>query len=191
MLMIRNLEDIEVQPVEYEPYYSIQNRWGRFGYTFRFYERSEMDIDWDNMNPTMESGASWYYDIQQAYQREAQAVYTAVPENVVPRLVRLCAANPQEDLEHITAFILYTLQNMATYSTTPGVTPLNADPVEYFLFESGEGYCQHFASAAVLMYRLYGIPARYVTGYAVKPSDFEEVTDGGYRAVLTDASAHA
>lgn len=30
-----------------------------------------------------------------------------------------------------------------------------------------------------------------MTGYAVKPSDFEEVTDGGYRAVLTDASAHA
>ena len=86
--MIRNLEDIEVQPVEYEPYYSIQNRWGRFGYTFRFYERSEMDIDWDNMNPTMESGASWYYDIQQAYQREAQTTYTAVPEKGMMHLSR-------------------------------------------------------------------------------------------------------
>ena len=39
------------------------------------------------------------------------------------------------------------------------------------------------------MYRLYGIPARYVTGYAVKPSDFEmRMGDYGHRRVITDAS---
>ena len=96
-----------------------------------------------------------------------------------------------EDLEHITTFILYTLQSNASYTRTPGMFPFNEDPVEYFLFQGQEGYCQHFASAAVLMYRLYGVPARYATGYAVSPSAFQEQADGTYRAVVTDESAHA
>lgn len=96
-----------------------------------------------------------------------------------------------EDLEHITTFILYTLQSNASYTRTPGMFPFNEDPVEYFLFQGKEGYCQHFASAAVLMYRLYGAPARYATGYAVSPSAFQEQADGTYRAVVTDESAHA
>ena len=192
VLVIRNLESIEEQPLEYAPYYSSQSRWGRNGYIFRYYEREEMQIDWEEVSPDMEEDAAWYQNIQEAYQEEAQTAYTAVSAEDVPRLAALCAANPQEDLEHITAFILRTLHQIASYSTTPGVIPLHEDPVEYFLFESGEGYCQHFASAAVLMYRLYGIPARYVTGYAVKPSDFEmRMGDYGHRAVITDASAHA
>lgn len=53
---------------------------------------------------------------------------------------------------------------------------------EYFSFESGQGYCQHFAVAAVLLYRLYGIPARYAAGYAVQPSDFQRQEDGNWTA---------
>ena len=87
--------------------------------------------------------------------------------------------------------ILSVLQSSAVYTRTPGLFPLNEDPVEYFLFEGQAGYCQHFASAAVLMYRLYGIPARYATGYAVSPSDFTRQEDGSYLAVVTDESAHA
>ena len=41
----------------------------------------------------------------------------------------------------------------------------NEDFVKYFLTESKEGYCTYFATAAVLMYRCAGIPARYVEGY--------------------------
>lgn len=41
------------------------------------------------------------------------------------------------------------------------------------------------------MYRLYGIQARYATGYAVDPSDFEYRPDGRGHAEMTDQSAHA
>ena len=44
---------------------------------------------------------------------------------------------------------------------------------------------------ATLMYRLYGIPARYATGYMVSPSAFELQENGTYRAVVTDEDAHA
>lgn len=82
-------------------------------------------------------------------------------------------------------------RGQTSYTRSPGMFPLNEEPTEYFLFQGKEGYCQHFASAAVLMYRIYGIPARYATGYAVSPADFEEQPDGTYRAVVTDESAHA
>lgn len=36
------------------------------------------------------------------------------------------------------------------------------------------GYCAHFASAATLLLRNCGIPARYVEGYAIDPEDIGE-----------------
>ena len=39
------------------------------------------------------------------------------------------------------------------------------DPVMRFLLETGKGHCELFASAAVLMCRAAGLPARYVTGF--------------------------
>jgi transglutaminase-like putative cysteine protease len=65
------------------------------------------------------------------------------------------------------------------------------DSVEYFLSESHVGYCQHFASAGVLLLRQMGIPARYASGYIVKGDSFFKNTGGGYTAVVTDRAAHA
>ena len=121
----------------------------------------------------------------------AETLYTSVPTGQLPRLAALCADNPRQNTEDITSFILDTLRSRAVYSTTPGLAPLNEDIVEYFLFENGEGYCVHFAAAATLMYRLYGIPARYASGYMVQPEDFEQQEDGLYHALVTDAEAHA
>ena len=38
----------------------------------------------------------------------------------------------------------------------------------YFLSDSRRGYCMHYASAATLMLRALGVPARYVQGYTVQ-----------------------
>lgn len=150
-----------------------------------------MSIDWDNVSEEFEAQRDWYRRLQEAYVEEIQTAYTQVPEDILPRLTKLCRENPQESLEEITAFILYTLHSNASYTLTPGWAPLNEDIVEYFLFEGGRGYCEHFAVTATLMYRLYGIPARYATGYMVKPSAFEIQQNGTWKAVVTDESAHA
>ena len=39
------------------------------------------------------------------------------------------------------------------------------DPLEYFLFVSKKGNCEHFASATALLLRLMGIPSRVVGGF--------------------------
>ncbi len=186
----------------YAPYYgqinsdSILDGWNRqtgefTGYGYDYYEQSDMHIDWDNVLPDY-AQLAWVCQIfQDAYMEEIQEAYTQVPTYLLPRLTQLVEDNPLDDLDDITAFILYTLHSNATYSLTPGWAPLNEDIVEYFLFEGQTGYCVHFAATATLLYRLYGIPARYVTGYMVEPESFQLQDDGSYYAEVTDESAHA
>jgi len=57
----------------------------------------------------------------------------------------------------------------------------------YFLHNIREGYCIHFATAAVLMLRALDIPARFTSGYVltVSPGEVNELI------VVTDRNAHA
>lgn len=71
------------------------------------------------------------------------------------------------------------------YSLDVGLTqPVN--PVEEFLFRRKTGYCEHYATAMVLMLRTLGIPARLVTGYL--PGEWNEY--GSYYTVR-QRDAHA
>lgn len=63
-------------------------------------------------------------------------------------------------------------------------TPAGEDFVEYFLTTSKRGYCMHYASAATLLLRQAGIPARYVTGYTAD-------VKAGQTVSVPDENAHA
>lgn len=60
------------------------------------------------------------------------------------------------------------VSNSAVYSLTPGTMPREyTDFAQWFLMEQDAGYCVHFATAATVLLRAAGIPARYTTGYMV------------------------
>ncbi len=69
------------------------------------------------------------------------------------------------------------LSDNYTYTTSPGKLPDGEDFVEYFLNDTKEGYCTYFATAAVMMFRSAGVPARYVEGYAFYSGDIDNITD--------------
>lgn len=165
-------------------------RWAG-GYGFFYYKESEIDINWDNVPEDFRTIRDWYRQIQTAYMQVIADAYTGVPEELLPRLTELCRGRSGVSADEATAFVIAVLQSNASYTLTPGRAPLNEDIVEYFLFDNHEGYCVHFASAATLLYRLCGIPARYVSGYALQPSDFTRSEDGMWTAEATDAQAHA
>jgi len=50
-------------------------------------------------------------------------------------------------------------------------TPDDSSPVEAFLFGPGQGHCEHYAAATVLMLRSLGIPSRVAYGYAGGAAD--------------------
>lgn len=182
----------------YTPYYS---RWSRRNereqerneaeYYFEYYQQENVSIDWEKQQEYLAEAADWYRELQREYQKEIEKAYTNVPFQDLPRLTQLVEKQPLEELDEITAFIITTLREHAAYTLTPGRIPVNQETVEYFLFESNEGYCQHFATAAALMYRMYGIPARYAAGYRIEPEAFTKQGDGRWNAEVTDESAHA
>lgn len=77
-------------------------------------------------------------------------------------------------------------------------TPTKPEADEYsaldaFLLETKDGYCVQFASAATLLLRAAGIPARYVQGYVVSDLNPRTADDGSleYVANVRDTAAHA
>ena len=78
-----------------------------------------------------------------------------------------------------------------TYSLSPGKVPRGEDYTEYFLFENKKGYCVHYATAATLLFRSHGIPARFVSGYLIDREQWKSAGDGTYQVTATGADAHA
>ena len=185
---------------QYMPYYSFHSVNAEHYYqleagqevdTYFYFESADMDME------VIEDNLKKYHQsvirVKQEYDDYVMQRYLSVPEGRLSRLEKFCEENAPEEaaIDVLTDFIRDTLQADTVYTRTPGNTPVNQDVIEYFLFESKRGYCMHYASAATLMYRMYGIPARYVTGYVVHPQDFERQADGTYAAALTDYRLHA
>ena len=78
------------------------------------------------------------------------------------------------------------VQTHEVYDLTSPVPARGQDAVDDFLFVSHRGFCEQFASAAVIMLRSAGIPARLVTGY----SQGDLTSEPGER-VMRGTDAHA
>jgi transglutaminase-like putative cysteine protease len=94
-------------------------------------------------------------------------------------------AGAGDEYERVMA-ITHHLQSHYRYSLELGHVPPGRDPVDWFLFDTGVGYCEQFATAATLMLRALGIPARLSTGYST--GSYDPVLD---QAVVRERDAHA
>ena len=113
--------------------------------------------------------------------------YTALPEETFQwvsnlDIIQEIKDSPQsEKLRRIESFV----ENSAIYDLeTPRMDSEHQDFAWWFLNESDTGYCVHFATAATVLLRGAGIPARYVEGYMVTCGAGEDV-------VVSSLDAHA
>ena len=97
--------------------------------------------------------------------RDRQNFYLQVPENIAPRVAAVADSIRElpSNQEKISALETFFLNQQLSYAAT-GLRPTQ-NPVETFLFESKQGYCEYFASSFALLLRLAGVPARLVGGY--------------------------
>lgn len=92
--------------------------------------------------------------------------------------------------EEANAIVMGYLDQQIEYEENPGTYTGSEDFLKWFLESNRKGYAVHYASAAVLMYRYLGIPARYVEGYLITPQMAEEAES--YQPVaVTGENAHA
>lgn len=82
--------------------------------------------------------------------------------------------------------IMQYLRKSYPYELNVSKPPESRDFIDYFLFDEKKGYCTYFASTAVMLCRLEGIPARYVEGYSMEST---KDSDGLY--VVKSSAAHA
>ena len=69
-------------------------------------------------------------------------------------------------VEETVAAVAEYVRNCAAYDRDgTAMAPGETDFALWFLEEADRGYCVHFATAAAVLLRSAGIPARYVTGY--------------------------
>ncbi|MCM1104368.1 MAG: transglutaminase-like domain-containing protein [Clostridium sp.] len=143
---------------------------------------------------------------------EVNADYLTVPESCRRAVERICreagfTGTPKE----IAAQVISYFDEEYSYTLRPGFYYGSSDYITHFLLESKRGYCAHFASSAVMLFRNMGVPARYAEGYAftysdmildgtlVEDTDYADYYDGyspiGETALveleITDAAAHA
>lgn len=110
-----------------------------------------------------------------------------LPAGKHPRAVNLAQhwaklhTQPKDIVEQA---LRYFNEQPFVYSYTPA--PLRTDPIDEFLFETRQGFCEHYSAAFTILMRAAGIPTKIVTGYlggTLNPID-------GYM-VIRQRDAHA
>lgn len=76
---------------------------------------------------------------------------------------RLYSESQQDPKRYIQNVLNWYRQNNFVYTLNPGI--LGRNRIDDFLFNSRQGFCEHYASSFVMLMRFVGIPARVVTGY--------------------------
>lgn len=119
----------------------------------------------------------------------AYSNYTELPPDTPRRIYELAAsitAGKTSDYAKALAIQQFFHRGGFTYDVSPGKLPENKDFNDYFLFESKNGLCVHFASSMVILARACGLPARYVEGYV---ADEKDEKTGRY--IIREINAHA
>lgn len=118
-------------------------------------------------------------------------VYRQIPQFVGPKarqLVLDLQDQIRENLPYDQQMVELVLNHFRSkpFYYTRNPPPMLDRPIDQFLFEERRGFCEHYASAFVVLMRAAGIPARIVTGYM----GGELNTIGNY-FIVRQSDAHA
>ena len=89
-----------------------------------------------------------------------QTHYDSKSQQLAQHLWNTAKHEPKQYIQQVLAWYK---QNHFSYTLTPGI--LGQNRVDAFLFQSRQGFCEHYASSFAMLMRYVGIPARVVVGY--------------------------
>ena len=101
------------------------------------------------------------------YRRFSQRLNVQVQTQSDPKAqqfaLQLFAQSQQQPERYVQNVLQWYRNNGFSYTLKPGM--LGQNRVDEFLFQSKQGFCEHYASSFALLMRYVGIPARVVVGY--------------------------
>jgi hypothetical protein len=95
------------------------------------------------------------------------------------------AASSRSNNEVVNNVLNYFNREQFFYTLKP--RKLNENSIDEFLFESREGFCEHYASAFVMLMRMAGVPSRVVTGY----QGYSSIDAKNREFMVNQSEAHA
>ncbi len=101
------------------------------------------------------------------YPEEIRTRYLQLPDELPGRVRQLAQeitrgqTTPYDKAHAIEAYL-----RGYPYDLDVPTPPVGHDVADYFLFDLREGYCDYYATAMVVLARVNGVPARFVSGYA-------------------------
>lgn len=135
-----------------------------------------------------------FVPVEQVYRKFARENERDIPGKyraVIEELGRTVVGKPAKQSDAVFRIRSYFSQNF-TYSLNVAAPTPGTDPLLQFLTETRTGYCAHFASAAVLLLREAGFPARYAEGYYISPKLAGSVQkEKEVTLKVPDSAAHA
>ena len=170
-LDIRFASGVDVAAV---PYYSVQSAdsdiyvpaEGR-NYSASYYSS---DGSWDSLSLPEE-----YAQDELSYRSYATTEYTALPEGTKANVLQLIQQTGlRADSPDIIAEVASYVRSCASYDLDTQPYPTE-DYAVYFLQNAETGYCVHYATAAAVIYRALGIPARVTDGFLFRAQAGEVV----------------
>lgn len=131
------------------------------------------DLQWLSMRPITDvlryqATAHLHYRFGQQLPEHLRRSYLRLPQDLNPRTVALAQSLRSSHAEDDTAIIQAALHRLSTqgyvYTLRPDVVT-GTHTADSFWFDNKNGFCEHIASAFVVLMRAADIPARIVTGY--------------------------
>ncbi|MBU0688212.1 MAG: DUF3488 and transglutaminase-like domain-containing protein [Gammaproteobacteria bacterium] len=92
--------------------------------------------------------------------------------------------HPHDDAAIVREVLRHFNQGGFEYTLEPPLLGMNG--IDEFLFQSKQGFCEHYAGSFVYLLRAAGVPARVVTGY--QGGDYNDLGD---YYILRQSDAHA
>lgn len=130
-----------------------------------------------------------YLDAEESYRKYIYENDLNLGKDEETLMKQLLGDKKELTLAEAQVIILNYLNENVKYSKK--ATENGDEPVmSYFLKVSKSGYAPLYATAATLMMRYYGIPARYAEGY-ILPKEKTEIMAAGENFALTQNYAHA
>ena len=99
-------------------------------------------------------------NVQRSINLKAPEQIDLKAQQFAQQLFKQSNANPNRYIQNV---LQWYRNNGFSYTLQPGL--LGQNRIDEFLFQSKQGFCEHYASSFAMLMRYVGIPARIVVGY--------------------------
>ena len=143
-----------------------------------------LEVDWLTKGDWSSDRQKKYAEGETNYRFFANHAYLSIPsaeKKILASNIPECNSNVYDAISVVRSY----LKNHITYSKKVQEYDSNKNYLAQILLKDRRGFSPQFASVATLMFRYYGIPARYVEGYySSNPKKLNDLK-------LTNKNAHA